>query len=123
MSEQKAKGNENSSGKTSGQNSSAVALPTPVPTQGWQGEMTREQALAVAWTGLRVLALNHQLVIFNDLAGKVAYLGIANAKVIRSADGKTVKLLDLELPTPVPTQAANAPESVGAPLAEGGNDG
>lgn len=58
--------------------------------------MTRPQALAVSWTGLQVLAMNGQLLIFNDHKTGRLWIGIANAKMTRSQDGKVVRLVDLE---------------------------
>lgn len=65
--------------------------------------MTREQALAVAWTGLNVLAMNGELVIYNDKKGNRAWFGIVNTRVDKlTMDGGKfkLKLTDLtELPT------------------------
>jgi hypothetical protein len=61
--------------------------------------MTREQALAVAWTGLAVLAMNGQLSFKNDPSGRLV-LAIANAKIVGvpTPDGGKLKLrlVDLE---------------------------
>lgn len=67
----------------------------PVPTQEkkrWLGEMSRQQALAVCWTGLQPLATNGQVVICNDKKTGIVWFGIANAKVVR--DENMVKLID-----------------------------
>lgn len=105
MSGQEAQAKGNGNGKNSDQPSS----------DGWKGEMTRQQALAVTWTGLKVLAENGQLVVFNDLKNGIAYFGIVGAKTIRTGDGKAVRLEDmLEKPTL---------ESVGNVLAAPGSVG
>jgi len=87
--------------KDSGSNSTAnlspsSTLPTLQPTEAkrWQGEMTREQALAVSWTGLQALAMNGQLIICNDKKTGRVWFGIANAKAIRSQTGNVVRLID-----------------------------
>lgn len=64
----------------------------------WKGEMTREQALAVMWTGIKVLADNHQLIVFNDNKTQRAWFGIANARVVVE-DGKT-RFVDLTVAPP-----------------------
>jgi hypothetical protein len=77
-------------------------------------EMTREQALAVAWEALAVLAKMGQLTIFNDVSKGRAWFGIANAKVMKSPGGK-IRLVDL-------TKSANAEPGVGTdqkPLTNG----
>lgn len=56
--------------------------------------MTRPQALAVAWTGLQVLAANAQVIVFNDKTTGRVWFGIANAHIARSQDGKVVRLVD-----------------------------
>ena len=90
-------------------NSSPSSVPTPQPTpkrKPWKGEMTRAQALAVVWTGLEPLAMNGQVIIFNDRKTGRVWFGIANARVTRSQFGNAVRLVDDE-PT---ANTANAGE-------------
>ena len=96
MLEPKAKDNEKSNTTPSSQLSS---LPTEQKKR-WQGEMNRAQALAVAWTGLQPLAMNGQVVIFNDKKTGRVWFGIANARVMRAQGNKAVRLVDDEQPTP-----------------------
>lgn len=96
MSEQKAKDNDKSNITPSSQLSN---LPTPEEKR-WQGEMSRAQALAVAWTGLQPLAVNKQVIIFNDKKTGRVWFGIANAKIVRAQGNKAVRLVDNEQPTP-----------------------
>lgn len=61
-------------------------------------KMTRAQALAVAWTGLEVLALDKEMRILNDLSGALVLI-ISSAKVVveSSTEGKKrLKLVDLK---------------------------
>lgn len=96
MSELEVKDNEKSNMTPSGLPSRVpTQLPTQ-PTQEWQGEMTRPQALAVSWTGLQVLAMNGQLVMFNDKKTGIAWFGIANARVERQELSKAIRLVDME---------------------------
>ena len=108
MSEQKVKAKNERSGSNSNRSSRVPTLPT-------QDEMTREQALAVIWTGLRALALQGQLITFNDVSKNRAWFGIANAKLVKE-NGK-VRLVDL-----LPTLTANAP-SVGSSVGKGEKNG
>ena len=66
-------------------------------------EMTREQALAVSWTGLEALARLGQLIICNDKTTGHVWFGIANAKVLRVGTDKAGQpmydLIDKTLPT------------------------
>jgi hypothetical protein len=74
--------------------------------------MTREAALAVIWTGLQVLAMNGQLVTFNDLARDRAWFGIANTKLVvevLATGKKRARLADLEKEPKI----ANTSKSVG----------
>lgn len=58
---------------------------------------------------MEVLAMNGQVIIFNDRKTGRAWFGIANTSVRRTQDGKAVRLVDSAVvPTP-----ANTPESVG----------
>ena len=88
MSERKAK----ALGKTSSTSSSPNS-----------DEMTREQALAVSWTGLEALAKMGQLIICNDKTTGRVWFGIANAKVLRvgkdKAGNQIYDLIDKDLPT------------------------
>lgn len=86
MSEQKVK----DKGKLNTTNS----VPNLTQPTLWQGEMTRAQALAVLWTGLQALAMNKQVVIFNDKKTGRVWFGIANASVVRAQDNKAVRLQD-----------------------------
>lgn len=113
MSEQKAKDSEKNSTTNSAQTSS---LPTPQPQQEkrWQGEMTRDQALAVALTGLIPLAVNGQVIICNDKTTGIAWFGVANARVVRIEDERGVGSIDI-----VPV--ANAAQPLAIPTQEGTN--
>jgi hypothetical protein len=93
MSERKVKDNEKSNGSDSKGNLNKV--PTLPP--GWKGEMSREQALAVAWEALAVLALNGQVRYFNNPANDSLHVVISKAKVEVLATGgkKKLKLVDL----------------------------
>ena len=67
-------------------------------------EMTRQQALAVSWTGLEALAKNKQLIIYNDNTTGRVWFGIANARVRSVGKDKAgndiFDLVDIEgLPT------------------------
>lgn len=89
MSELKAKAQKKNSSTDSAQNSD---------------EMNRQQALAVSWTGLEVLAKRRQLIIYNDKTTGRVWFGIANAKVTSVGKDKhgneIYDLIDLEvLPT------------------------
>lgn len=90
MSEQKAKAQK--------KNNSTDSAPS-------SDEMSRQQALAVSWTGLEALAKSRQLIIFNDRTTGRVWFGIANAKVTSVGKDKRgneiYDLIDLEaLPTP-----------------------
>jgi hypothetical protein len=79
----------------------------------WKGEMTRQQALAVAWEALAVLAMNGQARFYDDKKNKRALIAIANTRieVVPTPEGKRkIKLVDLEQE---PTQSANTGASVG----------
>lgn len=102
MSVQEAKVREKSNGTNSEASSKGQ------PTQGWKGEMTRTQALAVSWTGLVVLAMNGQVKFYNDRKNGRLVIVIANAQVEAEAlvgNKKRLKLADLD--------TANTSESVG----------
>ena len=118
MSELKARDKENPNMSNSKPNSTT--------SESWQGEMTRSQALAVSWTGLEVLAVNDQVVIFNDTGTGKLWLGIANAKVevVIGNDGKkTFRLLDLSLlPTLEPT-LPTLPQALAQKESSVGNEG
>lgn len=75
-------------------------------------EMSRQQALAVSWTGLEALAKSRQLIIYNDKTTGRVWFGIANAKV--SSVGKDKQgneiydLIDMEV-LPTPQSVGNLP--------------
>lgn len=84
--------------KESEKNSLTNSAPSSQESGG-EEKMTRAQALAVAWTGLEVLALDKEMRILNDSKSGELVLVISGAKVIvEPSDGgkKRLKLVDLK---------------------------